>query len=105
MTEGGSADSHYYDWVDQFDTFGLGKNMPIVAGKRIRFAAGAQSADGKFTMMRVPYPMGFFAEGTGRPHRRSARRLEGQGSWTTWGTRAPFHSEGQKEAMTSKVVN
>jgi hypothetical protein len=23
VKESGSADSHYYDWVDQFDTLGL----------------------------------------------------------------------------------
>ena len=27
--KGGSAESPYYDWVDQFDTLGLGKNVPI----------------------------------------------------------------------------
>ena len=27
-TEAGSTDSHYYDWVDQFDTLGLGKTLP-----------------------------------------------------------------------------
>src|SRR5205814_2543347 len=28
----GSAEASYYDWVDQFDTFGLGKNVPIATG-------------------------------------------------------------------------
>jgi len=28
VTGSGSADSHYYDWVDRFDTLGLGKNTP-----------------------------------------------------------------------------
>ena len=32
VKDSGSADSHYYDWVDQFDTLGLGKNTPIVTG-------------------------------------------------------------------------
>ena len=26
--KGGSAEAPYYDWVDQFDTLGLGKNVP-----------------------------------------------------------------------------
>jgi hypothetical protein len=32
VTDNGSADSNYYDWVDQHDTLGLGKNTPIAAG-------------------------------------------------------------------------
>src|SRR5439155_21993356 len=28
----GSAESSYYTWVDQFDTFGLGKDVPIATG-------------------------------------------------------------------------
>jgi len=28
----GSADTNYYNWVDQFDTFGMGKNIPIATG-------------------------------------------------------------------------
>ena len=32
VTDSGSADSNYYDWVDQFDTLGLGKNIPIATG-------------------------------------------------------------------------
>ena len=57
MTDSGNADSHYYDWVDQFDTLGLGRNTPMVTGN------GSDSlmalAKGKFVMMRVPYPLGF----------------------------------------------
>ena len=41
VTDHGSADLHYFNWVDQFDTFGLGKNMPIANGTQLRFAAGA----------------------------------------------------------------
>ncbi|HWE00373.1 MAG TPA: carboxypeptidase-like regulatory domain-containing protein, partial [Bryobacteraceae bacterium] len=57
----GSADSHYYDWVDRFDTLGLGKNTPIATGN------GSDSllalVNGSFVVMRVPYPLGFFAKG------------------------------------------
>src|SRR6266581_2323863 len=29
QTEYGSSDTNYYNWVDQFDTFGMGKDTPI----------------------------------------------------------------------------
>jgi hypothetical protein len=32
VTDSGSAEASYYDWVDQFDTLGLGKNVPIATG-------------------------------------------------------------------------
>ena len=74
---GGSAEAPYYDWVDQFDTLGLGKNTPIATGNQsdALFAL----VDGKFVTLRVPYPMGFFAKGMDGRIDDAQRRLEGQG--------------------------
>lgn len=98
----GSADSHYYDWVDQFDTLGLGKNTPIITGN------GSDSllalVNGKFVVMRVPYPLGFFAKGMDGRIDDPKAGWKGKGVWTTWGTRTPFRSETGK-GTTSKVVH
>ena len=32
VVDPGSAGASYYTWVDQFDTFGLGRNVPINTG-------------------------------------------------------------------------
>ena len=32
VTDDSSADFQYYNWVDQFNTLGLGENTPIVDG-------------------------------------------------------------------------
>ena len=61
MTDSGSADSHYYVWVDQFDTLGLGKNTPIITGNSSDSLIAL--VNGKFVILRVPYPLGFFAKG------------------------------------------
>jgi len=102
VTASGSADSHYYDWVDQFDTLGLGRNTPIVTGN------GSDSllalVNGKFVIMRVPYPLGFYAKGMDGRVDDAATGSKGKGLWTTWGTRTPFHSETGK-GTTSKVVH
>ena len=75
--ENGSADSAYYDFVDRFDMLGVGKDVPLATGN---LSEGLLAlVDGKFLTLRVPYPMGFFAKGHGRPHRQSEGRLEGQG--------------------------
>jgi hypothetical protein len=102
VTDSGSDDSHYYDWVDRFDTLGLGRNTPIVTGNSSDSLIAL--VNGKFVIMRVPYPMGFFAKGMdGRIDDPNAG-WKGKGVWTTWGTRTPFHSETEKGTM-PKVVH
>jgi hypothetical protein len=102
VKDSGSADSHYYDWVDQFDTLGLGKNTPIATGNSSDSLLAL--VNGKFVVLRVPYPLGFFAKGMdGRIDNPNAG-WKGKGVWTTWGTRTPFHSETGKGTM-AKVVH
>ena len=102
VTESGSADSHYYDWVDQFDTLGLGRNTPIATGNSSD--ALLALVNGKWVVMRVPYPLGFFAKGMDGRIDDAKTGWKGKGVWTTWGTRTPFHSETGK-GTTSKVVH
>ena len=102
VKESGSADSHYYDWVDQFDTFGLGRNTPIATGN------GSDSllalVNGKWVVLRVPYPMGFFAKGMDGRIDDPKAGWKGKGLWSTWATRTVFHSETGKGTQ-SKVVH
>ena len=102
VTLSGSADSHYYDWVDQFDTLGLGKNTPIITGNSSDSLIAL--VNGKFVILRVPYPLGFFAKGMDGRIDDPKAGWKGKGVWTTWGTRTPFHSETGK-GTTSKVVH
>ena len=93
--DGGSAEASYYTWVDQFNTFGLGANVPIVTGNlnESYFAL----VDGKFVNLRVPYPMGFFAKwAEGRIDDPNAG-WKGKALWATNSTRTTFHNEGGKE--------
>ena len=56
-----SAEASYYTWVDQHNAVGLGQNVPIsTANLQDGFVA---LKDGKMILMRVPYPMGFYAKG------------------------------------------
>lgn len=98
----GSADSHYYDWVDQFDTLGLGPNTPIITGNSSDSLAAL--VNGKFVIMRVAYPLGFFAKGMDGRIDDPKAGWKGKGVWATWGTRTPFHSETGK-GTTSKVLH
>ena len=103
VTDNGSADSHYYDWVDQFNTFGLGPNVPIATGNNSDSLLALDPATGKWTVLRVPYPTGFFAKGMDGRIDDPKTGWKGRGLWSTWATRAPFHSEVGKETS-SRVV-
>jgi hypothetical protein len=102
VTDSGSAEASYYDWVDQFDTFGLGRNVPIATGNGND--ALLALSDGKFVVVRVPYPIGFFAKGLDGRIDDPKAGWKGKGLWSTYATRAPFHVEGGK-GTTSKVLH
>ena len=102
VASSGSAEASYYTWVDQFDTFGLGKDIPIATGN----ASDALLAlvDGKFIDLRVPYPMGFFAKGLDGRIDDPKAGWKGKGLWSTYATRTPFHMEGGKGTKQSREI-
>jgi hypothetical protein len=101
VTTAGSAEAPYYAWVDQFDTFGLGPNTPIAVGDGND--AMIAVVNGQVRTFRVPYPMGFYGKGAdGRIDNPNAG-WKGKGMYSTYATRAPFHSEGGK-GTPSKLV-
>jgi hypothetical protein len=101
VTDPGSVEASYYTWVDQFDTFGLGANVPINTGNLSEGLLILK--EGQWVILRVPYPLGFFTKWVdGRIDDPNAG-WKGRGLWTTVSTRAPFHMEGGK-GTTSKVV-
>ena len=102
VKDSGSAEASYYAWVDQFDTLGLGKNVPIATGNANE--ALLALVDGKFVELRVPYPMGFYTKWMDGRIDDPAAGWKGKGLWATYSTRAPFHIEGGK-GTTSKVVH
>lgn len=53
-----SAESSYYTWVDQHNTFGLGEDTPVSTGN-LNDGLIAMKKDGKMVVLRVPYPLGF----------------------------------------------
>ena len=102
-TEYGSADTNYYNWVDQFDTLGMGKNTPIVTANDNDALEALDPQTGKWVVMRVPYPMGFFAKSMDGRIDDAKAGWKGKGLWSTYATRAPWHIEGGK-GTTSKAV-
>ena len=93
MTDLGSAEGSYYVWVDWFDTFRLGRNVPIAIGD-LNDSIYAL-VNGKLITLCDPYPMGMFAKNVDG-------RIDANADWkgkalrTTTGTRTFFHNEGSK---------
>jgi hypothetical protein len=87
----GSAEASYYTWVDQFDTFGLGRNIPINTGNGSEGLLAL--ANGKWVVMRVPYPTGYYTKWMDGRIDDPNGGWKGRGLWTTTGTRTPFHME------------
>jgi hypothetical protein len=90
----GSAEASYYTWVDQFDTLGLGRNVPIATGNLNEGLLAL--VNGQFVVLRVPYPLGYYTKWMDGRIDDPKTGWKGRGLWSTVSTRAPFHMEGGK---------
>jgi hypothetical protein len=89
-----SAESSYYTWVDQHNTFGLGEDVPMSTGNLNDGLIAMK--DGKMIVLRVPYPLGFYAKGFDGRIDDPKAGWKGRGLWTTSGDRTPWLMEGGK---------
>ncbi len=89
-----AADSNYYNWSDKFNSLGLGENVQIATSN----LGGALLAlvDGKWVVLRVPYPLGFYAKSINGRIDDPKAGWKGRGLWTGWSNRNPWHNEGGK---------
>ena len=104
VTDQFGADFFYYNWVDQFDTFGLGKNVPMVTGTWSDSLMALDPATGKWTVLRVPYPLGFYTRGLDGRIDDPKAGWKGRGLWAANETRGTWVNEGGKGA-TSYVAH
>ncbi|MGA8968293.1 MAG: carboxypeptidase-like regulatory domain-containing protein [Pseudolabrys sp.] len=89
-----SVEASYYTWVDQHNAVGLGENIPIsTANLNDGFVA---LKNGKMVMLRIPYPMGFYAKGLDARIDDPNAGWKGRGLWSTNGDRTPWLMEGGK---------
>ncbi len=93
-TDAAATDSNYYNWSDKFNSLGLGENVQIATGND----SGALLAlvNGKWVVLRVPYPLGFYAKSINGRIDDPKAGWKGRGLWTGWSNRNPWHNEGGK---------
>lgn len=101
VKDDGSAEASYYTWVDWYNTFGLGKNVPIVSANMQ--GGYAAFVNGKWVNLRVPYPMNFFPKWADGRIDNAKTGWKGRALWSANATRTVFHVEGGTENL-PKVV-
>ena len=88
-----AVDFQYYNFVDRFNTFGLGNNVPFANGTNSDSLLALQP-DGTWLVLRVPYPLGFFSRGMdGRIDDPNAG-WKGRAIYADYGPNAVWHMEG-----------
>ena len=98
------ADFHYYNWVDQHDVAGLGKNTPFATGSNSEALLALDPSTGKWVTLRVPYPLGFYHRGLDGRIDDPAAGWKGRGLWANYGTHLIWHVEGGKGTL-GKLVH
>ena len=97
------ADWYYLNWVDRFDTLGLGANVPMAPGTNSDSVIALLPGSKKFVEIRVPYPLGFYSRGMDGRIDDPKGGWKGKGLWTNYASISPWNYEGGKGA-TSKAV-
>ncbi len=89
----GSTDMHYYLWVDQFNTLGLGRDVVISNGTNSDSLLAFDPKTERFTTIRIPYPLDTYTRGLdGRIDNKNVG-WKGRGLWFTNGIDPMIHSE------------
>jgi hypothetical protein len=86
-----SAESSYYSWVDQHNTFGLGEDIPMSTANL--HGGLVAMKDGKMILLTVPYPLGFYAKGFDGRIDDPKADWKGRGLWSSSGDRAAWLME------------
>jgi hypothetical protein len=97
------ADFHYYNWVDQHDIIGLGKDTPFATGSNSDSLLALNKQTGAWTRFIVPYPMGFYARGMDGRIDNPNGTWKDRALYANYGTHFVWHIEGGKGTK-GKVV-
>ena len=101
-TDAISVDMSYYNFVDQHNTLGLGPNVAVANGTNSDSLL-ALRPDGRWVVLRVPYPMGFFSRGMDGRIDDPNGGWKGRALYADYGENAVWHIEGGKGTRSSVV--
>jgi hypothetical protein len=101
-TDAIAVDMHYYNFVDRFNTLGLGPNVPLANGTNSDSLLALQP-DGRWLVLRVPYPLGFFSRGMDGRIDDPNGGWKGRALYADYGPNAVWHIEGGKGTRSSLI--
>ncbi|MGD0907825.1 MAG: carboxypeptidase-like regulatory domain-containing protein [Candidatus Acidiferrales bacterium] len=104
IPDGGSADFLYGTWVDQYNTLGLGANVPMATGTGSDSLIALMPDTHKWVVLRVPYPLGFYTRNLAGRIDDASAGWKGRGLWAGNEARNPWHQEGGR-GMTPEGVH
>jgi hypothetical protein len=103
VTDEIAVDYHYYNYVDQFNTLGLGKDVPIANGTGSDSLRALIPATGQWITLRVPYPLNFYQRGMDGRIDDPNGGWKGRGLYADYGQNAVWHLDGGKGTLGNVV--
>lgn len=100
----GTSDYHYLIWTDTHDTFGLGKDVPILAGSNSDSLLAFDQKTEKFNVLRVPYPLGFHTRGMDGRIDDPKAGWKGKGIYATYSSQPTWHQEGGDDGTSGPQI-
>ena len=98
-----AAHFHYYNWVDQFNTLGLGSNIPISNGSGSDSLLALMPETGTWVVLLFPYPLGFYSKGV--DGRIDDPKAGWNNEWATSGTQHPADVEDGQKGTKPKLAH
>ena len=83
----------YYNWVDRYNTLGLGDNAPLATGTGSDSLFALDPKTKQYVTLRVPYPLGFYTRGIDGRIDDPNTGWKGRGLWGANETRVTWHNE------------
>jgi hypothetical protein len=87
------SDHHYYAWVDQFNTLGLGENVVYCTGTFSDSLIAFNPQTKQFTRITIPYPLNAYMRGLDGRIDDLDEGWKGRGLWVDYGTDPTLHIE------------
>ncbi|MGD0906415.1 MAG: carboxypeptidase regulatory-like domain-containing protein, partial [Candidatus Acidiferrales bacterium] len=97
------ADWHYLNWVDRYNTLGLGTDAQVVLGTGSDSLKIFKPDTKEWYIVRVPYPMGFYTRDLDGRIDDTKTGWKGRGLWASTETRVIWHAEGGKGQVPQMV--